>query len=172
MAAPRALSEFVAEATELLELLGRELLALEAAEGAEADPDRLNAIFRGAHSLKGLAAMFGLEDVARLAHQAEDVLDALRLGRVPLDAGLLDALGDAVDVFQRLLAALSQGREDAAARTQAEALGARLQALAGGAAGQEVDVLDEVGIDPQMRAVFTEYEEHRLRENVKKGVGL
>jgi two-component system chemotaxis sensor kinase CheA len=35
-----------------------------------------------------------------------------------------------------------------------------------------VDPLDALGLDPQLRAVFTEYEEHRLRENVKKGVSL
>ncbi len=41
-----------------------------------------------------------------------------------------------------------------------------------GASRRAADVLDEVGIDPAIRSVFTEYEEHRLRENVKKGVAL
>ena len=61
MVAPRALSEFIAEANEILEALGRELLALEESGLEQADPDRLNAVFRAAHSLKGLSAMFGLE---------------------------------------------------------------------------------------------------------------
>jgi two-component system chemotaxis sensor kinase CheA len=48
----------------------------------------------------------------------------------------------------------------------------RLAELAKGRSAPVPDLLDQVGLDPQMRAVFTEYEEHRLRENVKKGVGL
>ncbi len=171
MAAPRALTEFIAEANEILEVLGRELLVLEESRG-EPDPDRLNAIFRGAHSLKGLAAMFGLESVALLAHRAEDLLDGLRLGKVPLGPVLLDSLSQALDVLQSMLGEASRGDDTAELREQAEVLGAELHRIAQGPGQEAVDVLDQVGIDPQVRAVFTEYEEHRLRENVKKGVGL
>jgi two-component system chemotaxis sensor kinase CheA len=172
MAAPRALTEFVAEATEILELLARELGALEDTPGGEPDPDRINAIFRGAHSLKGLSAMFGLESVAGVAHKAEDVLDALRLGKVLLSPELLETLGETVDLLQQMLADLAAGRDSAETRLEGEVMVARLAALTEGGPADEADVLDQVGIDPQVRAVFTEYEEHRLRENVKKGVGL
>ncbi len=172
MVAPRALSEFIAEANEILETLGRELLALEESGLEQADPDRLNAVFRAAHSLKGLAAMFGLETVSKLAHCAEDLLDSLRLGKVPNAQGLLDALGRTVDVLQELLGEASRGDDSAELKERADTLGHELQRLAGGGATEATDVLDQVGIDPQVRAVFTEYEEHRLRENVKKGVGL
>src|SRR6476469_5585401 len=100
MAAPRALSEFIAEANEILDALGRELLALEESGLEQADPERLNAVFRSAHSLKGLSAMFGLETISRLAHRAEDLLDALRLGKAPLSTALLDGLGQTVDMLQ------------------------------------------------------------------------
>ena len=172
MVAPRALSEFIAEANEILETLGRELLALEESGLEQADPDRLNAVFRAAHSLKGLAAMFGLETVSKLAHRAEDLLDALRLGKVSNAQGLLDALGQTVDVLQELLGEASRGEDSDELKERADTLGHELQRLAGGGAHEATDVLDQVGIDPQVRAVFTEYEEHRLRENVKKGVGL
>lgn len=172
MVAPRALSEFIAEANEILETLGRELLSLEESGIEQADPDRLNAVFRAAHSLKGLSAMFGLETVSRLAHRAEDLLDALRLGKVPNAQGLLDVLGQTVDVLQELLGEASRGEDSAELKERSELLGHELQRLASGGANEAADVLDEVGIDPQVRAVFTEYEEHRLRENVKKGVGL
>ncbi|MDP1826101.1 MAG: chemotaxis protein CheA [Archangium sp.] len=172
MVAPRALSEFIPEANEILETLGRELLALEESGLEQADPDRLNAVFRAAHSLKGLSAMFGLESISKLAHRAEDLLDALRLGKTPHQQPLLDALGQTVDVLQEMLGEASRGDDSAELKERAEQLGAELQQLAGGGAADGVDVLDQVGIDPQVRAVFTEYEEHRLRENVKKGVGL
>lgn len=170
MAAPRALSEFVAEANEILEVLGRELLALD--ESGEPDPDRLNAIFRAAHSLKGLAGMFGLENISKLAHTAEDLLDALRLGKVAHSQALLDGLGQTVDVLQAMLGEAARGEESVDLKEQAEVMAAQLKALTGGGGNESEDVLDQVGLDPTVRAVFTEYEEHRLRENVKKGVGL
>lgn len=172
MVAPRALSEFIAEANEILEALGRELLALEESGIEQADPDRLNAVFRAAHSLKGLSAMFGLETIARLSHRAEDLLDALRLGKAPMSTALLDGLGQTVDVLQEMLGEASRGEDSTDLKERAELLGSELQQLAGGGGADVTDVLDQVGIDPQVRAVFTEYEEHRLRENVKKGVGL
>ena len=173
MVAPRALSEFIAEANEILETLGRELLTLEESGLEQADPDRLNAVFRAAHSLKGLSAMFGLESISKLAHRAEDLLDALRLGKTPHgQVPLLDALGQTVDVLQEMLGEASRGDDSDELKARAETLGHELQHLAGGGSHEGVDVLDQVGLDPQVRAVFTEYEEHRLRENVKKGVGL
>jgi two-component system chemotaxis sensor kinase CheA len=168
----RALTEFVAEATEILETLGRDVLALDQRRGDEPDPERLNATFRSAHSLKGLAAMFGVERLAHLAHRTEDALDALRLGRVAFDDGLLDTLVEALDVLQAQLADVATGQTRELTHERAEELEARLTSLVAGAASAVADVLDEVGLDPKVRAVFTEYEEHRLRENVKKGVAV
>lgn len=172
MAPPRALTDFVAEATEILESLTREVLVLDQHRGHEPDPDRLNAIFRGAHSLKGLAAMFGVDGLAHLAHRAEDSLDGLRMGRVPLDDVLLDTLIEALDVFQAQLTDCISGVVREETRLHAEDLGTRLTTLANPRTDDEDDVLEQVGIDPQVRAVFTEYEEHRLRENVKRGVNV
>jgi two-component system chemotaxis sensor kinase CheA len=170
MAPPRPLADFIAEANEIIEALGRAVLALEQQRGSEPDPDLVNAIFRGAHSLKGLSAMFGVEELSHLAHRAEDALDALRLGRVPLDEALLDTLVETLDVLQVQLADAAQGVPREETRVHAEDLAARLTHLAAGSATPGEDVLEQVGVDPAMLAVLTEYEEHRLRENVKRGV--
>lgn len=172
MAPPRALDEFVTEATEILENLAKDLFILDQERGKDADPERLNSIFRAAHSLKGLSAMFGVDRLSRLAHRAEDVLDALRLGRVPLDDRLIDTLIETLDMLQALLARVSHGTSAPDLEAGADHLQDRLAQLARGQADDEGDLLDQVGIDPAIRSVFTEYEEHRLRENVKKGVGL
>ncbi len=171
MPRPRALSEFVAEANEILEALGRDLLVLDERRGQDADPDLLNGVFRAAHSLKGLSGMFGQDAIARLAHKAEDLLDGLRLGKVALDDSLLDALIETLGLFNALLAEAAEEREGPA-HEAAIAQADRLQRLLGPAAAAAADPLDTLGLDPQMRAVFTEYEEHRLRENVKRGVAL
>ncbi|MBL8924353.1 MAG: chemotaxis protein CheA [Myxococcaceae bacterium] len=172
MAPPRALSEFVAEANEVLETLAHDVAVLDAQRGREPEPELLNAIFRAAHSLKGLSGMFGQERISSLAHHLEDVLDALRLGKVLASDPLLDAILEGVDVLTLMLreAAGDAPSEDTGRR--AASLAEAFARLASGGQVGAADVLDEVGIDPAVRSVFTEYEEHRLRENVKKGVAL
>jgi len=48
------LADFLAEAQESVDSLGRDLLRLEGS--GDPDPDLLNAVFRAAHTLKGSAA--------------------------------------------------------------------------------------------------------------------
>ena len=82
--------EFVSEAEDLLEELGRELQDLdkERRQG-RVRPQGINAAFRHVHSLKGLSGLFGHEHLGQLAHILEDFLDGLRMGRHPLDASAL-----------------------------------------------------------------------------------
>ncbi|WP_291317672.1 Hpt domain-containing protein [Desulfuromonas sp.] len=83
----QAVREFLGEAEEIIEKLNLDLMALgDQAAGGETDPDLLNSIFRGAHSIKGLSGMFGFDDISQLAHYKENLLDSLRLGKVPLTA--------------------------------------------------------------------------------------
>ena len=166
----KALSEFVSEAQETIDLLGRELMQLDAGPADDPAPDVLNAVFRAAHSLKGLSSMFGVERMARLAHALEDVLDDLRMGRRRLDRPALDLLLETPEVFSRIIAEESAGE---APRTTdlAASLTERLRVReapppAGG------DPLDAVALAPEVRSVLTEYEEHRLRACVEKGLEL
>ncbi|SEU06083.1 chemotaxis protein CheA [Stigmatella erecta] len=168
----KALAEFVAEATEILDTLGKDLLTLDEQRGQEPDPELINGIFRAAHSLKGLAGLFSQERIARLAHGTEDLLDRLRLGKMALDGLILDALIESLDVFQALLTEVSRGDLSPALAARSEALAERFTRLGTPAAVGEGDPLDWLELDPQIRAVFTEYEEHRLRENVRRGVTL
>ncbi|HEX4622364.1 MAG TPA: Hpt domain-containing protein, partial [Myxococcaceae bacterium] len=145
--AAKGLSDFVAEATEILEGLGRDLLALDEHRGQEPDPDLLNGIFRQAHSLKGLAGLFAQERLAHLAHRAEDLLDRLRLGKVEAGDEVLDTLIEAVDVFQALIAEASRGRKTEGLTQRAEAMAKRLAGMGGDAPEPEADALDTLGLD-------------------------
>ena len=164
--------EFVAEATEILDALGRALLSLDERRGQEVHPEILNSVFRSAHTLKGLASLFGEDRIAQLAHRTEDVLDRLRLGKVDLADPLLDALIEGVDAFHALLAESAQAKRTDALTERAAALADRLDRLGAPKGPAPGDPLDRVGLPPGVRGVLTEYEEHRLRENVKKGVPL
>ncbi|HET9552069.1 MAG TPA: Hpt domain-containing protein, partial [Anaeromyxobacteraceae bacterium] len=166
----KALSDFVSEAQETIDALGKGLMRLEG-RGADPDPDLLNAVFRAAHSLKGLSSMFGVERMARLAHALEDLLDDVRMGRRRLDRAAVDLLLEAPEVFSLIISEESAGAppatQDAAAR-----LTERLRAGEPSAAPAAEDPLDAVALGPEVRQVLTEYEEHRLRSNVLKGLGL
>nr|WP_286202678.1 chemotaxis protein CheA [Comamonas sp. JC664] len=166
------MAEFVAEATEILDALARDLLVLDERRGQEADPDLVNGIFRAAHSLKGLSGLFGQERISRLAHGTEDLLDRLRLGKLLLDGAVLDALIEALDAFQALLGEAARGTETEVLSGRVDAMAARLASLGAPTEVSEDDPLDRLELEAQVRSVFTEYEEHRLRENVRRGVAL
>jgi two-component system chemotaxis sensor kinase CheA len=83
----------------------------------------------------------------------------------------MDLLLDAPEVFSRIIAEESAGEvprtADAAAR-----LTERLRAGEPTRAPAAEDPLDAIALGPEVRAVLTEYEEHRLRANVQKGIAL
>jgi two-component system chemotaxis sensor kinase CheA len=86
-----ALQTFFIEAREMLEQMESLLLQFENG-AAESDPDRVNAIFRAAHTIKGSAGIFSLHDIVAFTHVVESVLDTLREGRQGLESGLISLL--------------------------------------------------------------------------------
>lgn len=124
------IATFSAEAREVLDDMERHLLALEAAPG---DPERLRAIFRAAHTLKGGAATVGFDGPRDLAHDLESLLDGLRSGRSRQTSEVVTLLLEAVDHLRRAVPDAAAGRAgDEAGRA---ALRARLAALGGAPAG-------------------------------------
>ncbi|MFT3915380.1 MAG: chemotaxis protein CheA [Anaeromyxobacteraceae bacterium] len=165
------LSDFLSEAQETIDTLGKGLMNLEGRGQGEPDPEVLNGVFRAAHTLKGLSAMFGVERMTRLAHALEDVLDDLRMGRRALDRGTLDLLLEAPEVFSRIIAEEAEGVAPATTDA-AEGLTVRLRGSAAKAAQAGADPLDSVALGADVRGVLTEYEEHRLRANLQRGAAL
>ncbi|MDP3858386.1 MAG: chemotaxis protein CheA [Stagnimonas sp.] len=105
-------SEFLAEAGELVATLGEQLVEL---ERQPKDPELLNAIFRGFHTIKGGAGFIQLGMLAELCHRAEEVFGALRAGKREVDAGLLDVSLAALDCMQAMLEQVGAGGTPAAA---------------------------------------------------------
>lgn len=168
----KAEREFVSEAEEILERLREDLADLHDQRSdssrAEVDPDLVNRIFRSAHSIKGLAGMFGLDGLGELAHHLEDILDGLRLGRVAFDSPAIDLLDEAVSLFSSLLGKLGEERfVEESAEVVAE-LVARIESSCAEAPESD-DELERLDLDPSLLRALTEYEEHRLRENLRRG---
>ena len=152
----KAVSDFVSEAQENIDALGRDLLRLDR-PGEDPDPELLNAVFRAAHTLKGLSSMFGVERMARLSHALEDLLDDVRMGRRALDRAAADLLLEAPELMGQIIAEEAQGlppqTTEAAAR-----LSDRLRTREGAAAQAASDPLDLLQLPPGVRGVLTEYE--------------
>ncbi len=74
-------SAFIDEARDHLDTMEVKILGL-----AEAcDDEQINLIFRGLHSIKGVASFLGLGDIQKLSHQLESVFDWLRQGKAGIE---------------------------------------------------------------------------------------
>ena len=124
-----ALPAFISEAGEQLEMLEQLLLQLEDEPDSQ---DLLGALFRCAHTVKGSAGIFGLDEVVAFTHHVETLLDRLRDGAVTLTPAMGTLLLQCNDQI-RFLIGLAQTQaqaDDVAAATRA-VLEARLQAFSG-----------------------------------------
>lgn len=164
----KAVRDFLAEAEEIIDQLNNDLVSMgDCAETGDCNPDLINAIFRGAHSLKGLAGIFGFSEIGDLAHNMENLLDSLRLGRVEITPVMMSVLFDAMDLLGALVRGAGEGHLDASG---IPLMVSRINACASATRkSQEVSPLASLGLTDAVLNALTEYEEHRLLENVKKG---
>lgn len=164
----KAVKDFLAEAEEIIDQLSLDLVGLsDCAEGGECNPELLNSIFRGAHSLKGLAGMFGFSEIAELAHNLENLLDSLRLGKVLLSPPTMNVLFDSMDLLGTLVRSAGTGSMDA--KDISRAVSRINSCLAMPEKSEAESPLACLGLSDKILNALTEYEEHRLLENVKKG---
>lgn len=89
--------------TEFLDESHEHLTAADALLLKGVDAAGINALFRGFHSIKGLAGFCGLPQVQQLAHATETVLGAARSGALAADQPLLDLVLDATGLMRDLL---------------------------------------------------------------------
>ena len=99
---------FFEEADELLAEMESHLLELDV---DNPDVERLNAIFRAAHSIKGGAGTFGFEALQRTTHLLENLLDHTRRGELALRRDIVDTFLEAKDMLNDQLDAYRQGGE-------------------------------------------------------------
>ena len=163
----QALKDFISETEEIIGSLNLDLVRLaDSLDTGDCDPDVLNGIFRGAHSIKGLAGMFGFDDLSQLSHSMENLLDGLRLGRVPLNQALVDTLFSALDMLIRLIDGKSSNENFT---LDLSPVLAQISRAAEGSAQAAADPYGGLQIEAGILNVLTEYEEHRLLENIRKG---
>src|SRR5579871_1899972 len=86
---PELIGDFIVESREHLTAVELNLLALDQ-DGS--NREALQAIFRGFHSIKGLAGFLGLDAIQEVAHEVETVLDLARNGKLDLLAAHIDVI--------------------------------------------------------------------------------
>lgn len=104
----QARGALVQEARELLGEMENALLEIES-DGFNAE--RVNAIFRAAHTIKGSAGLFGLESLINFTHVVESLLDQVRNGEKSLDGAMLSLLLTCGDYIGSLITAVEDRSE-------------------------------------------------------------
>jgi two-component system chemotaxis sensor kinase CheA len=163
----KAAKDFLAEAEDIIDQLSLDLVSLsDCADSGDFNPDLVNSIFRGAHSLKGLAGMFGFTDIAELSHNMENLLDSLRLGKIPLDQGTISVLFDSMEILGNLVR--GAGSADSGKMDISKAVSLINACVTAAPKTEGSSPLAHLGLSERVLSSLTEYEEHRLLENVKK----
>jgi len=103
------LGDFVLESREHLAAIESQLLILEADPSAA---EALNSVFRGFHTIKGLAGFLELWDVQKLAHETETVLDRARSSQWTLDPDAIDVILESADYLRRWLTHVESGLQN------------------------------------------------------------
>ncbi|PUU87752.1 chemotaxis protein CheA [Halanaerobium sp.] len=106
------LDMFFDEAKEYVETLNNGILTLENNPG---DKETIDAVFRAAHSLKGMAATMGFENLTELTHKMENMLDRVREGKLEVRTDFIDLLLQGLDNIQFLVEKIreNEGEEPA-----------------------------------------------------------
>lgn len=100
------INRFVEEAREHCSRISEGLLNLESSPD---DSEMLNGLFRSAHTIKGSSRMLKLNGVTALAHKMEDVLDAVRGGKIQLSSNVSSLLFRGVDILSLMLDKITEG---------------------------------------------------------------
>lgn len=82
------------------------------------DNEKINEIFRAAHSIKGGSGTFGFSEIAGFTHVLETLLDEMRDGRREVTQESIDAMLAAVDVLRSMLERLQAHEGIDAVRAQ------------------------------------------------------
>lgn len=103
------MSMFLEEGMDNLQTLNDSLLQLE----KEPDNiDKVNEIFRVAHTIKGMSATMGFNKMAELTHKMEDVLSEFRNGELKVTKDVVTVLFKCLDTLEQMLKNIEDGVDD------------------------------------------------------------
>ena len=103
------LDMFLEESYENIQSLNDEVLKL------EKDPDNketINTIFRAAHTVKGMSASMGFNDMTELTHKMENVFDKFRNDELKVTSDVVNVVFKCIDILTKMLDSIKAGNDE------------------------------------------------------------
>ncbi len=164
------LEVFIEESKEHLQTVNEQLL------GLEKDPENLaivNEIFRSAHTLKGMAATMGYEDLTNLTHKMENVLDGIRNNKIKVNSDILDVVFSSIDDLEAMIYSIAGGGDG---KRNVEKVVKQLQLIEQGKSPKEEGIAPSkegsssaTGESSNSSEAYDEYEVDAMRQSVDQG---
>lgn len=100
---PELVADFVMESREHLASIESQMLLLEQNPD---DTDVIHSVFRGFHTIKGLAGFLEFAEIQQVAHEVETLLDLARNSKLSVTTGLVDVVLESADYLARAVNAV------------------------------------------------------------------
>lgn len=160
---------FIEESKEHLQSCNEQLLLL---EKNPHDLSIVNEIFRSAHTLKGMSATMGFEDLANLTHKMENVLDAIRNERISVSPEILDVVFLAVDDLETMVESIASGGDGKKDVTEVieklHIIETGESPIVQSSAQQEVAATAEV-VKEDLKNSYDQYEQTIIKQSLEQG---
>ncbi len=158
---------FLEEADEYIIALNDSLVALEKDKN---NKDLIDNIFRVAHTLKSSAAAVGYDDLSKLSHKAEDLMQGIRSGETDVTGIIVDALFEVFDIVKEYIQCIKDNKE---IDIDINKMIKKLEKIKNSSNGkEETDTCDtgNTGENKQFEEiVLTEYEKKVIEQETGKG---
>ncbi|AIF44200.1 chemotaxis protein CheA [Virgibacillus sp. SK37] len=155
---------FLDESREHLQAVNDNLLHL------EKQPDDLsivNEIFRSAHTLKGMAATMGYEDISALTHKMENVLDKIRNSELMVTTHIIDIIFQAIEALEEMVEEIAQGNDG---KKDVTGLVNSLDQIENGKANQDTnEIKEEVNSFEAEKVELDEYQSTVIAQAEEQG---
>lgn len=159
------LAVFIDESNEHIKVLYDKLMELEEYSG---DVEIIDEIFRSAHTLKGMSATMGFQDLANLTHIMENIFDGIKSEKIKVSTDLLDILFTAVDQLNDMIADISSGGDG---EMNIQEITAVLEAIENGEKIQTANEEEQENTESKLSSMpeLDEFELSVLTEAVEQG---
>lgn len=105
--------DFIVEARDHLTSIESQMLIL---EQNTSDVAAVHTVFRGFHTIKGLAGFLEFQDIQCVAHQVETLLDSVRNGKLTITPAVVDVVLSGADYLREAIACIEQAMSDNSCR--------------------------------------------------------
>ena len=103
---PELVADFITESREHLTTIEQRILVLEKEPN---HPEAINSIFRGFHTIKGLAGFLEYAPIQEIAHNVETALNLAREGTLSVTTAVIDVILESVDYLSRSISGIEAG---------------------------------------------------------------